>query len=106
MDEQDVWWESFPLCRRCGQGHLVPLSDYGGQGAEVRYKAWVCSDPDCGFNLKIRNGEIVRDEPVTDASSGAGRRGPGGAGGEPGGSGPRRLRPVALPGSDGVERIN
>jgi hypothetical protein len=22
------------------------------------YKAWACSSPDCGFNLRIDNGEI------------------------------------------------
>ena len=52
----------FPPCQRCG-ATLVPLLDYHGS-ASLRYKAWVCTDPDCGFNLKIRRGEIVRDEPV------------------------------------------
>jgi hypothetical protein len=104
MDEQDVRWETFPLCRRCDQGHLVPLSDYGGQGAEVRYKAWVCTNPVCGFNVKIRNGEIVRDEPVNDASARIWGRGIGAAGAA--GSGPRRTRPVALPDTDGVGRSN
>ena len=50
----------FPRCRRCGRGALVPLSDFGPQGGEVRYKAWVCTDPGCGFALLIRRGEIVR----------------------------------------------
>jgi hypothetical protein len=22
------------------------------------YKAWVCNNPDCGFNIRIDNGEI------------------------------------------------
>jgi len=22
------------------------------------YKAWVCSNPDCGFNIRIDNGEL------------------------------------------------
>jgi hypothetical protein len=52
----------------------VPLSDFGVQGAAVRYTAWVCTNPHCGYNLKLRNGEVVVDEPVTDASSGP--RGP------------------------------
>ena len=68
MDEPDVGWIAFPPCRRCGDGDLVPLSDFGVQGAEVRYKAWVCTNPACGFNLKIRNGEVFVDEPVTDAA--------------------------------------
>jgi hypothetical protein len=59
---------SFPVCRRCGVGDLVPLSDFGGQGASVQYKAWVCTNPECGFNLKIRNGDVYMNEPVTDVS--------------------------------------
>jgi hypothetical protein len=50
--------ESFPKCLRCDQGILIPLSDYGRDGAPIRYKAWVCSNPDCGFNIRIDNGEI------------------------------------------------
>ena len=48
----------FPKCNKCGQGVLVPLSDFGSQGASIEYKAWVCTSPDCGFNLRIDNGEI------------------------------------------------
>ena len=33
-------------------------SDYGRDGAAIRYKAWVCSNPECGFNIRIDNGEI------------------------------------------------
>ncbi len=40
------------------QGLLIPLSDYGRDGAPITYKAWVCSNPDCGFNIRIDNGEI------------------------------------------------
>ena len=28
------------------------------------YKAWVCTDPDCGYNIKIRNGEIHLNEEI------------------------------------------
>ena len=55
---------SFPKCLKCGNGDLVPLSDFGSQGAPITYKAWVCTNPDCGFNLKIRNGEIYLNEPI------------------------------------------
>ena len=48
----------FPQCQKCKAGTLVPLSDFGSQGASVQYKAWVCTSPDCGFNLRIDNGEI------------------------------------------------
>ena len=53
MAERDL-----PQCLRCNQGVLVPLSDYGREGAAIRYKAWVCTNPECGFNLRIDNGEI------------------------------------------------
>ena len=47
-----------PKCLKCNTGVLLPLSDYGRDGAPIRYKAWVCSNPNCGFNLRIDNGEI------------------------------------------------
>ncbi|MDE2721096.1 MAG: hypothetical protein F4Y74_09000 [Gemmatimonadales bacterium] len=49
---------SFTECLSCTKGVLLPLSDYGRDGAPIRYKAWVCSNPDCGFNIRIDNGEI------------------------------------------------
>jgi len=49
----------FPRCRKCDDGILLPLSDYGRDGAPIRYKAWVCSRPECGFNIRIDNGEIT-----------------------------------------------
>ncbi len=53
-----------PKCQKCSSGDLVPLSDFGSQGAPIHYKAWVCTNPDCGFNLKIRNGDVYINEPV------------------------------------------
>jgi hypothetical protein len=50
--------QQFPECLKCHKGVLLPLSDYGRDGATIRYKAWACSNPDCGFNLRIDNGEI------------------------------------------------
>ncbi len=58
-----------PACNACEKGQLVPFSDFGGQGAPIQYKAWVCTNPDCGFNLKIRNGEVYINEPVIPGSS-------------------------------------
>ncbi len=49
---------TFPDCQKCKDGVLVPLSDYGRDGAAITYKAWVCNNPTCGFNLRIDNGEI------------------------------------------------
>lgn len=49
----------FPRCQKCDAGLLLPLSDYGRDGAPIRFKAWVCSNPECGFNIRIDNGEIT-----------------------------------------------
>ena len=59
---------TFPQCRKCGAGDLVPLSDFGSQGASIEYKAWVCTNPNCLYNVKIRNGDIIINEPVSDGS--------------------------------------
>lgn len=50
--------DPYPACLRCEPGLLLPLSDYGRDGAPIRYKAWVCHNPECGFNIRIDNGEI------------------------------------------------
>ena len=62
--------ENFPKCNKCENPDAVyvPLSDFGGQGAAIHYKAWVCTDDKCGSNLKIRNGEVYVDEPILDGS--------------------------------------
>lgn len=48
-----------PSCRKCSSGDLLPLSDYGRDGATIQWKAWVCSNPACGWNVRIDNGEIA-----------------------------------------------
>jgi hypothetical protein len=58
----------FPACSKCGKGVLLPLSDYGRDGAPITYKAWVCSSPTCGFNLRIDNGEISMGRTVGPSS--------------------------------------
>lgn len=47
-----------PNCLKCAKGILLPLSDYGRDGAPILYKAWVCNNPECGFNIRIDNGEV------------------------------------------------
>lgn len=59
---------NFPVCLKCNTGVLVPLSDYGREGSSILYKAWVCTNPDCGFNLRIDNGEISRGYEIRQAS--------------------------------------
>ncbi|MBG82485.1 MAG: hypothetical protein FI699_01655 [SAR202 cluster bacterium] len=59
---------NWPACMTCDEGTLVPLSDFGSQGAAVHYKAWACINPECDYNLKIRSGEIHRNEPIIRGS--------------------------------------
>ena len=56
------------LCQQCCIGTLVPLSYYGAQGAPVYYKAWACISEACGYNIKIRNGDIIVNEPISTGS--------------------------------------
>lgn len=51
--------QQYPTCQKCGSGRLLPLSDYGRDGAPIHFKAWVCHNPECGFNIRIDNGEIT-----------------------------------------------
>jgi len=55
---------AFPKYQKCSVGDLVPLSEFGSKVAPIHYKAWVCTSPDCGFNIKIRNGDIYLNEPI------------------------------------------
>jgi len=48
-----------PKCMSCNEGILVPLSDYGTDGASVMYKAWACINPTCGFQLRIDKGQVT-----------------------------------------------
>lgn len=56
----------YPLCRDCRAGELIPSLGFGSQGASIQFNAWVCSNPDCRWNVKIRNGDIFINEPVTE----------------------------------------
>jgi len=56
MDGNPGW--HFPACQACRAGVLIPLSDYGREGASIQFKAWVCTNPECGYHLRIDNGEI------------------------------------------------
>ena len=54
-----------PPCRKCDDGVLLPLSDYGRDGAPIIFKAWACSNPACGFNVRIDNGELSYGRVIT-----------------------------------------
>ena len=45
-------------CQKCATGKLVPLSDYGPGGISEAFKAWVCTNPDCGFFIRVRKGVV------------------------------------------------
>ena len=57
-------YSNFPKCQKCKTGDLVPLLDFGSQGAAIHYKAWVCTNPDCGFHIRIDNGEVSMGEEI------------------------------------------
>src|SRR3989442_7494028 len=60
---QGVWAAGgvmeLPKCQKCNNGTLIPLSDYGQEGASVIFKAWACTNPECGFSLRIDKGEVT-----------------------------------------------
>ncbi len=68
-EEDPVETSVLPSCIQCQDGALVPLSDFGSQGAPIHYKAWVCTNPDCGFNIKIRNGDVYLNEPISNGAT-------------------------------------
>ena len=49
----------YPRCQKCDTGILLPLSVYSRDGAPIRYKAWAGLNLECGFNIRIDNGEIT-----------------------------------------------
>jgi hypothetical protein len=53
-----------PKCQKCNSGTLIPLSDYGQEGASVIFKAWVCTNPECGFSLRVDKGEVTYGKKV------------------------------------------
>lgn len=57
-----------PKCMKCGEGVLIPLSDYGRDGAPIKFKAWACTNPNCGFNIRIDNGEISYGRTISHSS--------------------------------------
>ncbi len=59
---------ALPTCQKCSTGLLIPLSDYGREGAPIKFKAWVCSNPECGFNIRIDNGEISYGRTISFSS--------------------------------------
>jgi hypothetical protein len=59
---------ALPQCKKCGVGVMIPLSDYGREGAPIKFKAWACTNPECGFNIRIDNGEISYGRTISHSS--------------------------------------
>jgi hypothetical protein len=59
---------ALPQCKKCGVGVMIPLSDYGRDGAPIKFKAWACTNPECGFNIRIDNGEISYGRTISHSS--------------------------------------
>lgn len=59
VDHKGAPAASTPTCLKCHLGVLLPLSDYGQDGSSVLYKAWVCTNPECGFSIRIDKGEVT-----------------------------------------------
>jgi hypothetical protein len=57
--EKEAWEMELPKCQKCNAGLLIPLSDYGQEGASVMFKAWVCTNPECGFSLRVDKGDVT-----------------------------------------------
>jgi len=49
----------FPKCPKCSDGLLLPLSDYGPDGASVMWKAWACSQQKCGYSIRVDKGVVA-----------------------------------------------
>ena len=58
----------FPKCLKCNRGALIPLSDYGQEGASVLFKAWVCTNPECGFSLRVDKGEVTYGKKIDSST--------------------------------------
>lgn len=46
----------FPPCTMCERGVLVPLSDYGPDGSEQRFKVWACTNSRCQEWIGVTKG--------------------------------------------------
>ena len=58
---------NLPKCKACAVGELVPLSDYGRDGAAIHFKAWVCTNPECGYHIRIDNGELSTGKEIKES---------------------------------------
>ena len=55
-------YKAFPRCRKCGTGYLLPMSDFGRDGSNIPYKAWICANQECTFHFRIDSGGVTIGE--------------------------------------------
>ena len=55
---REVAGVDLPQCRKCADGVLVPLSDYGPRGADLEFKVWACTNDACCFTVRIDKGVL------------------------------------------------
>ena len=48
----------FPLCPKCKKELLLPLSDYGQDGATVQWKVWACGSDECRYSIRVDKGTV------------------------------------------------
>lgn len=61
----------WPPCVQCAVGVLIPLGDYGPEGASVQYKGWVCTNARCGFGIRADKGKFHYERKVLFANDDA-----------------------------------
>lgn len=54
-EERTMEWVT---CLACKKGVLLPLSDYGPEGASVVVKVWACTNRLCRFTLRVDKGQV------------------------------------------------
>ena len=69
MDEAGVGGGGVPAVPGVRPGRPGSPVGLGPQGAEMRYKAWVCTNPASGFAVKIHGGGIIREAPGVDGAA-------------------------------------
>jgi len=63
--------EAYPKCLKCEKGVLLPLSDTSFDQPRIciQYKTWVCSNPNCDYEVSLRSGQVMRGQQPRDQKS-------------------------------------
>ena len=60
IDEAGRTVNLYPKCQYCTSGVLVPLSDNNKDTSSSLFKAWVCTNSECKFVIRIDDGIISK----------------------------------------------